>query len=115
MYETHYRRPKDLSEAAKMFAEASEPKYIAGGQTLIPTMKQRLAAPTDVIDLSRLSELRGISVAGGMLTIGAGVTHAEVATSDAVKQAIPALGKLAGMIGDPAVRHRGDDRRLDRQ
>jgi aerobic carbon-monoxide dehydrogenase medium subunit len=107
MYETHYRRPKDLSEAAKMFAEASEPKYIAGGQTLIPTMKQRLAAPTDVIDLSRLSELRGISVAGGMLTIGAGVTHAEVATSDAVKQAIPALGKLAGMIGDPAVRHRG--------
>ena len=75
MYETHYRRPKDLSEAAKMFAEASEPKYIAGGQTLIPTMKQRLAAPTDVIDLSRLSELRGISVAGGTLTIGAGVTR----------------------------------------
>ena len=107
MYETHYRRPKDLAEAAKMFAGASEPKYIAGGQTLLPTMKQRLAAPSDVIDLSRLAELRGISAAGGTVTIGAGVTHAEVANSDAVKKAIPALAKLAGLIGDPAVRHKG--------
>jgi carbon-monoxide dehydrogenase medium subunit len=107
MYETHYHRPKDLAEAAKIFAAASEPRYIAGGQTLIPTMKQRLAAPSDVIDLSRLAELSGISVAGGTLTIGGGVTHAEVATSDAVKKAIPALAKLAGLIGDPAVRHRG--------
>ena len=70
-------------------------------------MKQRLAAPSDVIDLSRLAELRGISVAGGTVTIGAGMTHAEVATSDAVKKAIPALAKLAGLIGDPAVRHKG--------
>src|SRR5262249_6108971 len=107
MYETHYRRPKDLSEAAKMFADASEPKYIAGGQTLIPTMKQRLAAPSDVIDLSRLQELRGISAAGRTLPIGAGVTHAEVGASDAVKKAIPALANLAGLIGAPAVRHRG--------
>ena len=107
MYETHYHRPKDLSEAAKLFAAASEPRYIAGGQTLIPTMKQRLAAPSDVIDVSRLAELRGISAAGDTLTIGAGVTHTEVATSDAVKKAIPALAKLAGLIGDPAVRHRG--------
>src|SRR5436190_10304389 len=98
MYETHYRRPTDLSEAAKMFADASEPKYIAGGQTLIPTMKQRLAAPSDLIDLSRLAELRGISVTGDAVTIGAGVTHAEVASSDAVNKAIPALAKLAGHI-----------------
>ena len=107
MYETHYHRPKDLSEAAKLFAGASEPRYIAGGQTLIPTMKQRLAAPSDLIDVSRLAELRGISAAGDTLTIGAGVTHTEVATSDAVKKAVPALAKLAGLIGDPAVRHRG--------
>jgi carbon-monoxide dehydrogenase medium subunit len=107
MSETHYRRPKDLPAAAKMFADAAEPKYIAGGQTLIPTMKQRLAAPSDLIDLSRLSELRGISAAGDALNVGAGVTHAEVATSDAVKKAIPALAKLAGLIGDPAVRHKG--------
>jgi aerobic carbon-monoxide dehydrogenase medium subunit len=107
MYETHYHRPKDLGEAAKIFAASSEARYIAGGQTLIPTMKQRLAAPSDVIDLSRLAELRGIAVAGDTLTIGGGVTHAEVATSDVVKKAIPALAKLAGLIGDPAVRHRG--------
>jgi carbon-monoxide dehydrogenase medium subunit len=107
MYETNYHRPKDLAEAAKIFSSASEPRYIAGGQTLLPTMKQRLAAPSDVIDLSKLSELRGISAAGATLTIGAGVTHAEVATSDAVKKAIPALTRLAGLIGDPAVRHRG--------
>ena len=107
MYETHYHRPKDLAEAAKLFAGASEPKYIAGGQTLLPTMKQRLAAPSDVIDLSKLAELRGISAAGGTVTIGAGVTHAEVANSDVVKKAIPALAKLAGLIGDPAVRHKG--------
>ena len=70
-------------------------------------MKQRLAAPSDVIDLSRLAELKGISVAGDTVTIGAATTHAEVATSDAVKKAIPALAELAGLIGDPAVRHMG--------
>ena len=70
-------------------------------------MKQRLAAPSDVIDLSRLPELKGIAVAGGVVTIGAATTHAEVATSEAVRKAIPALAKLAGLIGDPAVRHKG--------
>ena len=107
MYETHYHRPKDVAEAAKLFAGASEARYLAGGQTLLPTMKQRLAAPSDVIDLRKLPELKGISVTGDAVTIGAATTHAEVNTSDAVKKAIPALAYLAGLIGDPAVRHRG--------
>jgi carbon-monoxide dehydrogenase medium subunit len=107
MYETHYHRPGDLAEAVRLFGEGAEARYVAGGQTLIPAMKHRLAAPSDLIDLSRLKELRGIALSGDVLTIGAGVTHAEVATSDVVKKAIPALGRLAGLIGDPAVRHRG--------
>jgi carbon-monoxide dehydrogenase medium subunit len=107
MYETHYHRPKDLAEAAKIFSGASEARYLAGGQTLLPTMKQRLAAPSDLIDLRRIPELKGISVSGDAVTIGAATTHAEVNASDAVKKAIPALAYLAGLIGDPAVRHMG--------
>jgi carbon-monoxide dehydrogenase medium subunit len=107
MYETHYHRPKSVSDAAAAFSGASDARYLAGGQTLIPTMKQRLAAPSDVIDVTKLPELKGISVSGDTVTIGAATTHAEVATSDAVRKAIPALADLAGMIGDPAVRHRG--------
>jgi carbon-monoxide dehydrogenase medium subunit len=107
MYETTYHRPKDLAEAAKLFAGAPEARYLAGGQTLLPTMKQRLAAPSDVIDLRKLPELKGISVTGDAVTIGAATTHAEVNTSDAVKKAIPALAYLASLIGDPAVRHMG--------
>ena len=107
MYETSYHRPKDLADAAKLFTAAADARYLAGGQTLLPTMKLRLAAPSDVIDLTRLAELKGIAVAGDTVTIGAATTHAEVASSGAVKKAIPALAELAGMIGDPAVRHRG--------
>ena len=107
MYETHYHRPKDIAEAAKLFAGSSEARYLAGGQTLLPTMKQRLAAPADVIDVARLAELKGISASGDAVTIGAATPHAEVNASEAVKKAIPALAALAGMIGDPAVRHRG--------
>ncbi|HET7714083.1 MAG TPA: xanthine dehydrogenase family protein subunit M [Bauldia sp.] len=107
MYETRYHRPKDIAEAAKIFSGAAEARYLAGGQTLLPTMKQRLAAPTDVIDVRRLSELKGITVSGEAVTIGAATTHAEVHSADAVKKAIPALAQLAGLIGDPAVRHMG--------
>lgn len=107
MYETRYHRPADLAEAARLFSEGGDPRYISGGQTLIPTMKQRLAAPTDVIDLTRIEETKGITVAPDAVTIGAGVTHYRVANSKEVAAAIPALADLAGMIGDPAVRHRG--------
>jgi len=107
MYETHYHRPKNLADAAKIFSGASEARYLAGGQTLIPTMKLRLANPSDVIDLSAIVDLKGIAASGDTITIGGGVTHFEVANSADVKRAIPALAVLAGLIGDPAVRHRG--------
>lgn len=107
MHETRYHRPSSLAEAASLLSGATDGRYLSGGQTLIPTMKHRLATPTDLIDLSRLSELKGISENGGVLAIGAATTHAEVATSDTVKAAIPALAALAGAIGDPAVRHKG--------
>jgi carbon-monoxide dehydrogenase medium subunit len=107
MYPTTYHRPKTLAEATALFGEAGDPRYLAGGQTLIPTMKQRLAAPTDVIDIRRLPELRGITVAGDVVSVGAAMTHAEVSASEVVRKAIPALATLAGMIGDPAVRHMG--------
>ena len=107
MYETRYHRPATLAEAEALFAAGDDPRYLAGGQTLIPTMKQRLAAPSDVIDVTHIGELRGIAVEGDVLTIGGATTHVEVAGSDAVASAIPALASLAGSIGDPAVRQRG--------
>jgi carbon-monoxide dehydrogenase medium subunit len=107
MYQTHYHKPKSLAEASKIFSGASEARYLGGGQTLIPTMKLRLTGPSDVIDISGLAELKGITVSGDTLTIGGGTTHFEVANSTDVKRMIPALAALAGLIGDPAVRYRG--------
>ena len=107
MYKTHFQRPATLAEASAAFAAASEARYLGGGQTLIPTMKQRLAGPSDVISLTGIAELKGISAAKDAVTIGAGTTHFEVANSAEVKGAIPTLAALAGSIGDPAVRHRG--------
>ena len=106
MYRFEYLKPKSLAEAAKL-ASAEDAKILAGGQTLIPTMKQRLARPSSVIDIGDLAELRGIRLEGQNVIIGAGSRHNEVATSDIVKRAIPALSYLASHIGDPAVRHRG--------
>jgi carbon-monoxide dehydrogenase medium subunit len=107
MYETNYHRPKDLAEAQSLFASAAEGRYLAGGMTLLPTMKQRLAAPSDLVDLGRLEALKGIDVTADAVTIGAAVTHAEVAGSSEIQAALPALAALAGQIGDPHVRHRG--------
>ncbi len=91
----------------RLFAAAGEARFISGGQSLLPTLKQRLAAPTDLIDIARLAELRGIMVTASSVSVGAAMTHAEVATSGDVAKAIPALAELAGMIGDPAVRQLG--------
>jgi carbon-monoxide dehydrogenase medium subunit len=107
MYETIYHRPSSVDEAAAFFAKGSESKYLAGGHTLIPVMKQRLASPSDVIDLGRIKELIGIEVSGDALTIKAATTHYDVAQSETVQKAIPALAHLASIIGDPAVRYRG--------
>ncbi|MGY4573669.1 FAD binding domain-containing protein [Bradyrhizobium sp. USDA 3256] len=107
MYETNYHRASSVADAAALFAKGSDSKFLAGGQTLLPVMKQRLAAPSDVIDLSKIQELIGVEVSGDTVTIKAATPHYDVAQSEAVQKAIPALANLASMIGDPAVRHRG--------
>ena len=107
MYETTYHRPSSVDEAAALFAKGAEAKYLAGGHTLIPVMKQRLAAPSDVIDLGRIKELVGIDISADALTIKAATTHYDVVTSGPAQKAIPALVHLASLIGDPAVRYRG--------
>jgi carbon-monoxide dehydrogenase medium subunit len=107
MYETTYHSPSSVDEAAALFAKASEAKYLSGGHTLIPVMKQRLASPSDVIDLGKIKDLVGIDVSADTVTIKAATTHYDVAMSVEVQKAIPALAHLASLIGDPAVRHRG--------
>jgi carbon-monoxide dehydrogenase medium subunit len=102
-----YLRASSLAEAESLFAKTTDAKYIAGGQTLIPTMKQRLAAPAALIDLSRIAALSFIRRENAALVIGAGTPHANVAASSDVRAVLPALGTLAGLIGDPAVRHKG--------
>jgi carbon-monoxide dehydrogenase medium subunit len=106
MYQFQYFRPKSLDEARKLYENNGDAKFLAGGQTLIPTLKQRLAQPTALIDLGGIA-MSGIKVASGIVTIGAGTKHNDVATSADVKGAIPALAHLASHIGDPAVRHMG--------
>jgi carbon-monoxide dehydrogenase medium subunit len=107
MYQTTYHRPSSVDEAVALFGKGSEAKYLAGGQTLIPVMKQRLAAPSDVIDLARIKELIGVDVTGDAVTIKAATPHYELASNAVVQKALPALAHLASMIGDPAVRYRG--------
>jgi aerobic carbon-monoxide dehydrogenase medium subunit len=102
-----FHTPASAAAAAQLAKSNGDAKLMAGGQTLLQSMKLGLIAPSDVIDLSNLAELKGITVAGGKVTIGAGTTHAAVAASKDVQQAIPALADLAGHIGDRQVRNRG--------
>ena len=106
MYAFTYHQPANLSGAVEQLA-TEDSKALAGGQTLLPTMKQRLASPASLVDLGKVSELAGISREGDEIVIGAMTRHADVATNATVHQAIPALAALAGWIGDPAVRSRG--------
>jgi carbon-monoxide dehydrogenase medium subunit len=103
----NYHRPATLAEAAALRAAKPDATYLAGGMTLIPTLKQGLAEPSDVIDLAAIPGLSGITVSGEAVTVGAMTRHADVAASLEVKLAIPALAALAGGIGDPQVRNRG--------
>jgi carbon-monoxide dehydrogenase medium subunit len=107
MYEFNYHRPDSLAAAVALRAGAADATYLAGGMTLIPTLKQRLASPSDLIDLGALPGLDSIDVAGDRVTIGAMTRHAAVAASPKVAVAVPALGYLAGQIGDAQVRNRG--------
>ena len=101
-----YSNPASVAEAAQQAAQG-DAKLMAGGQTLLQSMKLGLIAPPAVVDISGIAELKGITLAGGKLTIGAGTTHAAVAASKEVQTAIPALADLAGHIGDRQVRNRG--------
>lgn len=107
MYATTYHRAASVEEAASLFQAGEDAKFVAGGQTLIPTMKQRLAAPTDLVDLRHIDALKGIAVSGRSVTIGAGTTHAEVAASSDLAGVCPGLAEMAKHIGDPHVRHMG--------
>ena len=107
MYDFTYHRPGSLDEARGYLEAGSEPALLAGGMTLVPIMKQRLASPSDLIDLSGIEELRGICEEGEALVIGAMTDHAAVAGSTLVQTCIPALAQLAASIGDPQVRNRG--------
>lgn len=107
MYEFNYKRASSAADAATALAAAEDAKIIAGGMTLVPTLKQRLAQPSDLIDLTGCPELAGISVEGETVKIGAMTTHAAVAGSSDVANAIPALADLAAHIGDAQVRNRG--------
>lgn len=107
MYETKYHRPKTLAEAVELFSSLDESTYLSGGHTLIPAMKGRLAAPANLIDVRRIPELSGIKVEADRIIIGSATTHATVASSEEIANAIPALSALAGSIADVQVRHVG--------
>lgn len=107
MYQTKYHKPASLDDAIAALGNAEDGKFLSGGQTLLATMKQRLAAPSDLIDLRGIPDMVGIRVEGDTVTIGAATTHAEVASNADLAGAIPALSGLAVLIGDPAVRHMG--------
>jgi carbon-monoxide dehydrogenase medium subunit len=107
MYEFKFHRPTTVRQAAGLLARQEEAKLLAGGHTLIPTMKLRLAGPKHIVDMSQIEGLSGIEMKGRSLSIGALTRHVDVATSPIVRENIPALADLAGVIGDPAVRHRG--------
>jgi aerobic carbon-monoxide dehydrogenase medium subunit len=107
MYAFDYHKASSLEEARRLMGEGADGKLLAGGMTLIPTLKLRLAAPSHVVDLGGIADLKGIEVTAEAVTIRAMTTHAAVAGSEEVRAAIPALAALAGGIGDQQVRHRG--------
>lgn len=107
MYDFNYLRPGSVTDAVNAVKSADDGQFLAGGQTLLPTLKQRLANPSDLVDISGIGELAGISVDGGKIVIGAMTRHADVAASAEIQAKIPALAALAGNIGDRQVRNRG--------
>jgi carbon-monoxide dehydrogenase medium subunit len=107
MYSVNYHRASSVADAVKLAKKGDDAKFLSGGMTLLPAMKTRLAAPSDLVDLSHIGDMKGIKVSGKNVTIGAGTTHAEVASNEKLRAVCPAISYLAAHIGDPAVRHRG--------
>ena len=102
-----YYRAKSVAEAAELLRSKADAKLLAGGHSLLPAMKLRVAGPAALVDIGRIAELRGIKTAGGALLIGALTTHAEIAASAEVRNACPLLTETAGQVGDIQVRNRG--------
>jgi carbon-monoxide dehydrogenase medium subunit len=107
MHPFSYHRAASVEDAVLRIRAAADGRFLAGGMTLVPVLKQRLAQPSDVIDLGRLVTLRAITAERDVVTIGALATHAAVARSPVVGERLPALARLAAGIGDAQVRHRG--------
>jgi carbon-monoxide dehydrogenase medium subunit len=107
MYSFTYHRPTTVRQAVNLLTKDPEAKLLAGGHSILPVMKLRLAKPTALIDMGKIEGLSGIELKGRSIVIGALTRHHEVANSQVVKDALPVLAEVAGMIGDPAVRHRG--------
>lgn len=107
MYPTKYHKPGSVADAEGLLSGAEAAKVLSGGQTLLPTMKQHLAAPSDLVDVRAIPELNGICAGDGSVTVGAATRHADVANSADIRAHIPALAALADGIGDPAVRAMG--------
>jgi carbon-monoxide dehydrogenase medium subunit len=107
VYSFNYVKAGSLKEVSDFLKSNPDARPLAGGMTLIPTLKARLAQPSHLVDIAAIQELKGIEESGGTLTIGATTKHVEVTQSDKVRKAIPALAYLAGRIGDPAVRNCG--------
>ncbi len=105
--QTTYHRASSVSEAVQLLSGNEGAKVLAGGHSLIPLMKLRLASPAALVDIGRIEALKGVSVGGGGLSIGALTTHAEIASSGLVKEHAPLLAEAAALVGDPAVRNRG--------
>ena len=107
MYDFEYQRATSVEDATAKYGAAEDARFLAGGMTLVPVLKQRLDQPSDVVDLGDLDDMRGISEEGGAIVIKAMTTHHDVNTSDLVNNKIPALAALAATIGDQMVRNRG--------
>lgn len=105
--EFEYYRASSVKEAGELLRKHRGAKLLAGGHSLIPLLKFRLASPTAVVDIGRIAELKGITVGDGTVRIGALTTHAELASSKALRDACPVLAEAAALIGDPQVRNRG--------
>ena len=107
MYNFTYHKPTSVRQAANLLAKNPEAKLLAGGHSLIPVMKQRLAQPSALIDLNQIGDLAGVELKGRSVSIGALTRHADVANSAVLQQALPGLADVPGSIGDPQVRNRG--------
>ena len=107
MYDFNYHSPNNINEALDIFSSSEDPKFLAGGMTLVASMKQRLISPTDLIDLKLLNELNTISLDGNRIILGALCTHDQISKNKEIKSKINGFSNLASGIGDPAVRIMG--------